>query len=580
MNPASETNCFTKAAASTFTKHGKWFCDSNGRYMIFRGVNFGPRSKLFPYLPIAPLKLSNWDESEIEKEIELVRKEIGLLKKIGFNIVRLLVMWKAIEPYPNSDLDNLLPEGKRYLKMLKKIIDLLYENDQYVILDFHQDFANELFGGEGFPDWAVAINDNHKRPNPSVMRNKKWHIAYMTNKSLRFTLESFWKNSLTNHELMLKDYPVRTHLEKTIGQTINYFKLLNNGKGHPALLGIEPFNEPHRSSIGKRQFEEEYLIRFYINVNKEVRKYDDKIFLFIEPRADWTVSSRKGNQNRIEVGEPEQIKNLLNPDDISNTMIKCKINTKFINTFLPSDSDILESLIQKGVLSFHYYDTMAIAKSYLNFPENLYRMSQEWPDIFSQINDAASKRGLIPFLTEFGGLQDSAQIRQYLDLSYMQIESFLFNSTIWNFDLYCTEEKKDNWNRENYSILGPCRKFRNLDILARPYPMRSSGVPQSIFFDIETKQASIVIKGTIQDKSVPCLIYIPYEIHYSPEFFVFATSNRLEWDKQNQILYWYLESKQETNIIVISKQDSLDKDNFPERIKNLLEMDLCIQKFF
>ncbi|HSA75025.1 MAG TPA: cellulase family glycosylhydrolase, partial [Candidatus Nitrosocosmicus sp.] len=296
MNPTSETNCFTKEAASTFTKHGKWFCDSYGRFMIFRGVNFGPRSKLFPYLPIAPLKLSNWDENEIEKEIEEVREEIRLLKKIGFNIIRLLIMWKAIEPYPNNDLDNLLPEGKRYLEMLKKIIDLLYENDQYVILDFHQDFANELFGGEGFPDWAIAIDENHKRPNPSTMRNKKWHIAYMTNKSLRYTLESFWKNSLTNNELMLKDYPVRTHLEKTIGQTIKYFKLLDNGKGHPAILGVEPFNEPHRSGIGKRQFEEDYLIKFYVNVNKEIKDYDDKIFLFIEPRADWTVSSRHDNE--------------------------------------------------------------------------------------------------------------------------------------------------------------------------------------------------------------------------------------------------------------------------------------------
>ena len=41
----------------------------------------------------------------------------------------------------------------------------------------------------------------------------------------------------------LSNYPVRTDLEKTIGQTVKFFKSFNNRLGHPAILGIEPFNE-------------------------------------------------------------------------------------------------------------------------------------------------------------------------------------------------------------------------------------------------------------------------------------------------------------------------------------------------
>jgi endoglycosylceramidase len=111
-----------------------------------------------------------------------------------------LFIWKAIEPYPNDNLDELLPEGKKYLSSMRRIIDLLYEYGLYVIIDFHQDISHEVFGGDGFPDWALALDGKHKNPKPATMRDKKWQIAYMTNKLQRHTLESFWNNDLTNRE--------------------------------------------------------------------------------------------------------------------------------------------------------------------------------------------------------------------------------------------------------------------------------------------------------------------------------------------------------------------------------------------
>ena len=59
-----------------------------------------------------------------------------------------------------------------------------------------------------------------------------------------------------------------------------------------------------------------------------------------------------------------------------------------------------------------------------------------------------------------------------MNLQFVQIETFLLNSTYWNYDLYNTREGKDNWNLENFSLLGPNRTPRNLDIAARPYPIR------------------------------------------------------------------------------------------------------------
>ena len=94
---------------------------------------------------------------------------------------------------------------------MKEIIDELYARNIYVFLDFHQDIANESYGGDGFPDWALAIDKEHERPKASHP-DKKWQIKYMLNKSLKQTFKSFWENKLTNLEEGLENFPVRTHL--------------------------------------------------------------------------------------------------------------------------------------------------------------------------------------------------------------------------------------------------------------------------------------------------------------------------------------------------------------------------------
>src|SRR5215217_2178277 len=342
-------------------KNGSWFNDDQGRHLLFRGVNFGSRTKLAPYLPIAPLETKNLSQLNLKQEIKSVEPELDRLKDVGFNVVRLLISWKAIEPRPNTNLDELLQEGKQYLTLIKEIIDELHARNLYVFLDFHQDIAHEVYGGDGFPDWALAIDNEHKLPEPSNLQDKKWMIKYVINKSLKKTLTSFWRNDLTNieGENKLEHFPVRTHLEKTIGQTARFFRSLNDGAGHPAILGIEPFNEPHPAGLPKEQFEGEFLVDFYRNVDLEIRKFDPDVFIFMEPSVAWTTPSSSDGQdgNKSKLGlvssGPFSAKDAFNLELVRNVMVDGKIDAKQLITFLPKNLSSVSTFSRNGVLAFH-----------------------------------------------------------------------------------------------------------------------------------------------------------------------------------------------------------------------------------
>ena len=231
------------------------------------------------------------------------------MKQLGFNIVRLPIIWKAIEPRPNPNLERLLPEGQKYLTLVKEVINALFLRGLFVILDFHQDIAHEVYGGDGFPDWALAIDETHERPPQSNFKDEKWGLHYYKtlitkhDVLVRHTLRSFWRNSLRNKELTEEDLVVntgkfpRTHLERTIGATARFFRSVDEPSHiRSAILGYEPFNEPHPVGIKKSEFEAEILPSFYSSAITEIRRSsldgvigDDKAFVFIEPRVDWTT---------------------------------------------------------------------------------------------------------------------------------------------------------------------------------------------------------------------------------------------------------------------------------------------------
>lgn len=99
----------------------KWFVDDHNRVVTFRGTN--AVNKNAPWLPT----VKDNDMSNLT--------QVENLKKWGFNVVRLGVMWSGVMPFR----DHI---NHTYLDEMLSIVDTLHLNGIYVILDLHQDMLS------------------------------------------------------------------------------------------------------------------------------------------------------------------------------------------------------------------------------------------------------------------------------------------------------------------------------------------------------------------------------------------------------------------------------------------------------
>ncbi len=155
--------------------NGKWFVDTNGRVVLFRGINAVRKS--FPWLPDA-------SHTNMMNESQLIN-----LKNWGFNCVRLGLMWSGLMPTKNQI-------NSTYLTEIKNIINNLNAHNIYVIIDLHQDMISSKFNSyDGAPLWAIEELPNSKKPYPWPFKNgdKLVFEAYAT-EACGFAFQCYYFN--------------------------------------------------------------------------------------------------------------------------------------------------------------------------------------------------------------------------------------------------------------------------------------------------------------------------------------------------------------------------------------------------
>ena len=191
---------------------------------------------------------------------------IQILKSLGFNAVRLGLMWPGIEPKQGE-------YNYTYLQTVGNIVNKLYQNDIYTILDFHQDTLSSKLCGEGAPDWY--INNTFNFPFPLTEGNCNNHTWY--NYQFTYTTNYWYENLYNNPEPLIKLWDVIS----------NFYKDYN-------LLGYDLFNEPwpgniyDHPSLLDSTVADKKLLQFYEKIINSIRKNDPYVILMVES-VTWAI---------------------------------------------------------------------------------------------------------------------------------------------------------------------------------------------------------------------------------------------------------------------------------------------------
>jgi endoglycosylceramidase len=114
------------------------YVDGFGRERLFRGINVVYKDP--PYLPTA---------TSFDTNFSWVADDAKLLASMGFNLIRLGVMWPGVNPESADQVDA------GYIQGIKAMISIAAEQGIYTMIDPHQDELSPRFCGEGAPNWWV-----------------------------------------------------------------------------------------------------------------------------------------------------------------------------------------------------------------------------------------------------------------------------------------------------------------------------------------------------------------------------------------------------------------------------------------
>ncbi|TFG00943.1 MAG: hypothetical protein EU542_07580, partial [Promethearchaeota archaeon] len=176
------------------------------------------------------------------------------LKNWGYNCIRLLTTWEAIEHEGPEKYD------REYLRYFRKILEKIGEHGLYCFIDPHQDVWSRLCGGDGAPGWTLekagldyrtfdeteAAIIMHKR-YPDYYNHLDWSQNYYRfATSTMFTL--FFGGNDFAPGITVEGEPIQDYLQNHYCNALKEVAKIAQNMKH--VLGFDIFNEPNNGFIG------------------------------------------------------------------------------------------------------------------------------------------------------------------------------------------------------------------------------------------------------------------------------------------------------------------------------------------
>jgi hypothetical protein len=241
------------------TTDGHWFVDEQGRRLLLRGVNLGGDSKM-PYTPDGRTHLpSDFSDHRI---VSFVGRPFPLadadshfrrLRHWGFNTLRLLTTWEAIEHRGPGAYDE------AYLDYFYEIVKRAGEHGFYLFIDPHQDVWSRLSGGCGAPGWTLEVAgfdtaklDASEAAITHQKRGADYGMMVWANNSGRLASATmfslFFGGAQVAPSLKVEGDSIQEYLQRHF---INAMcQIAERVKSFPHVLGYDSLNEPKRGYLG------------------------------------------------------------------------------------------------------------------------------------------------------------------------------------------------------------------------------------------------------------------------------------------------------------------------------------------
>ncbi|MHB1585388.1 MAG: cellulase family glycosylhydrolase, partial [Acidimicrobiales bacterium] len=452
---------------------GPFLYDASHRVVFLHGVNVVYKHPPFEVYPDAG------------KPWNFGAADASLMARLGFDVVRLGMTWRGLEPgtAPTNDRAICRP-GKpgnphqfdqavfeRYVRRLRQTVDLLGRYHIYSILDMHQDVYNQMFDGEGAPNWAVCTNGL-----PSVDPPGRWSLSYAT-AAAGVAYQHFWDNNVVGN--------LQGQFDMVWGKVAAYFR------NDPWVVGYDPFNEPFSASLvrlGDEHFDAQ-LECFYTGTAHIGRLLHGAppINCSGDVPAQGVIPTILANDPRhLVFPEPDNYASrgfptFLGPMNFPNLVYNVHIYCGARSPVTGNPTDIAACAAQEA--------------------RSLARRSEDRREMASAIQ----KAGPAWMVTEFGASSDPSLLSVFTD----EANSHLVGWSYWAWRYYAdpTGSAAESLVMSNGRLRSTAR------VLSQTYPEAVAGRPTALSFD-PTSGAFRLAYVPSRAATAPTVVFVPTAIHY------------------------------------------------------------------
>jgi endoglycosylceramidase len=443
--------------------HRAFVTDDQGRALILHGLNVSSSAKDHP-------QRMPWIDRE---------QALRISRDWGFNGVRFLIFWDAVEPAPGV-------YDEAYLDRVAERVDWLGEAGIHVILDMHQDVYGKFgidgrpLGFDGAPSWAARTDGlPHRIAEP-------WALTYIQ-QGVRRAFDNFWDDQGTNADLQQHYAAMWAHVAARFAD-------------HPAVIGYDLMNEPYAGSAAagnlagipfgnaaaSAAFQTGPFHRFNQRMVDAIRAVDEDSWIFFEPLA-FAVNS----------GGASELPPLDDPRDGDPRLVYYphlySVGAEVSNFFDPDNDPEVDAWVAQAPHDMEKYDAPMMVGEF-GFP---------W-------------RG-------------NGNPLGYLDRLLDHFDDLASGWMYWSHDI-------GGWSL----VEGPdLHENPNVDVLVRAFPQRVAGFPVEYGYDAETRGMHLIFADRAAARG-PTEIYIPAQRHY-PDGWVVEVDDpngtwSSEWDAEREIL--------------------------------------------